>query len=82
MDQRSKYLLGYAAGFTAHVNEFWQSLALSRHSIGARLLAGVLLFSGSVTLVLTAIQLYLDYRREVSAIEVQLNPPQPQYSAH
>ncbi len=36
-------------------------------------MAGVLLFSGSVTLVLTAIQLYIDYRRDVSALDVQLN---------
>jgi PAS domain S-box-containing protein len=73
LGQRLKHLLGFAATFAAHVCELWQSLAVSRHSIGARLLAGVLLFSGSVTLVLTVIQLYIDYRREVSALEVRLN---------
>ena len=50
-----------------------RSLAATRHSIGARLLTGVLLFSGAVTLILTVIQLYLDYRREVSAIDLRLN---------
>jgi PAS domain S-box-containing protein len=73
LDQRLKHLLGFSARFGPHVNELLRSLAAPRHSIGARLLAGVLLFSGSVTLVLTAIQLYIDYRREVSALEVQLN---------
>jgi PAS domain S-box-containing protein len=44
-----------------------------RDSIGFRLLAAVLLFSSVVTLVLTAMQLYLDYDREVSVIEVRLD---------
>jgi hypothetical protein len=63
------------------VNELLRSLSAPRHGIGARLLAGVLLFSGSVTLVLTAIQLYVDYRREVSALEVQLNQISGSYLA-
>ncbi|TPQ34863.1 hybrid sensor histidine kinase/response regulator [Bradyrhizobium guangdongense] len=41
--------------------------------IGPRLLAAVLLFSSVVTLTLTALQLYLDYDREVSAIETRLD---------
>ena len=53
--------------------EVLRSLAATRHSIGARLLIGVLLFSSSVTLILTVIQLYTDYRRDVSAIESRLN---------
>ena len=81
MDQRLKHLLGFSARFTARVNELLRSLAAPRHSIGARLLAGVLLFSGSVTLVLTAIQLYIDYRREVSALEVQINQISGSYLA-
>jgi PAS domain S-box-containing protein len=40
--------------------------------IGPRLLAAVLLFSSVVTLTLTALQLYLDYDREVNAIEARL----------
>ena len=50
-----------------------RSLAAKRYSIGGRLLLGVVLFSVAVTLVLTAIRLYVDYRRELSAIDVQLN---------
>lgn len=41
-------------------------------SIALRLLVFVLLFSSAVTLVLTAFQLYLDYRFDVSAIERRL----------
>lgn len=41
--------------------------------IGFRLLAAVLLFSSIVTLTLTALQLYLDYDREVGAIETRLD---------
>ncbi|GLR83361.1 ATP-binding protein [Bradyrhizobium iriomotense] len=44
-----------------------------RSGIGLRLLAAVLLFSSIVTLTLTALQLYLDYHREVAIIETRLN---------
>jgi PAS domain S-box-containing protein len=81
LGQRLKHLLGFSARFAPHVNELLRSLAAPRHSIGTRLLAGVLLFSGSLTLVLTAIQLYVDYRREVSALEVQLNQISGSYLA-
>ncbi len=43
-----------------------------RHGIALRLLVFVLLFSSAVTLVLTAVQLYLDYRFDVGAIEQRL----------
>ncbi len=43
-----------------------------RNGIALRLLLLVLLFSGAVTLVLTAFQLYLDYRYDVGAIERRL----------
>ena len=45
----------------------------SRSGIGLRLLAAVLLFSSVVTLTLTALQLYLDYDREVGVIETRLD---------
>jgi len=45
----------------------------SRSGIGLRLLAGVLLFSSAVTLALTALQLYLEYEREVGVIESRLD---------
>jgi PAS domain S-box-containing protein len=48
-------------------------LAEVRHGIGARLLALVLLVSGFVTVILTVIQLYVDYRRDVSAIQLRLD---------
>jgi PAS domain S-box-containing protein len=40
--------------------------------IGARLLVRVLLFSSAITLILTALQLYLDYRRDVGIIQDRL----------
>ena len=51
----------------------WQSL-WSRFSegIGARLLVRVLLFSSAITLILTVLQLYLDYRRDVEIIKDRL----------
>jgi len=45
----------------------------SRSGVGPRLLAAVLLFSSIVTLMLTALQLYLDYDREVGVIETRLD---------
>ncbi|MGY4287897.1 PAS domain S-box-containing protein [Bradyrhizobium sp. LM2.7] len=44
-----------------------------RSGVGPRLLAAVLLFSSVVTLTLTALQLYLDYNREVGLIETRLD---------
>ena len=52
---------------------FWRMFNWFRGGIGLRLLAAVLLFSSVVTLTLTALQLYLDYDREVSVIETRLN---------
>ncbi|HLG87565.1 MAG TPA: ATP-binding protein [Alphaproteobacteria bacterium] len=50
-----------------------QRIGTFRSDIGFRLLAAVLLFSSIVTLMLTALQLYLDYDREVGAIETRLD---------
>src|SRR3984893_3579412 len=52
---------------------FWRLFDRFRGGIGLRLLAAVLLFSSIVTLTLTALQLYLDYDREVSVIETRLD---------
>jgi PAS domain S-box-containing protein len=51
-----------------------RSLAAQRHNVSVRLrlLGRVLIFSACVTLVLTLLQLYLEYRRDVSALESQL----------
>lgn len=54
------------AALLSRIFNWWRS------GIGPRLLAAVLLFSSIVTLTLTALQLYLDYDREVGVIETRL----------
>lgn len=44
-----------------------------RRGIALRLLVYILLFSSAVTLVSTAVQLLVDYRRDIEAIEVRLD---------
>jgi signal transduction histidine kinase len=46
--------------------------APSRRGIAMRLLAFILVFSSAVTLISTAVQLYVDYRRDVDTIENRL----------
>ncbi|GAB2174550.1 ATP-binding protein [Dongia sp. agr-C8] len=48
-------------------------LLRGRSGIGLRLLAVVVLFSSAVTLVLTSIEFYLDYRRGVDAVDARLD---------
>jgi PAS domain S-box-containing protein len=48
-------------------------LVRRRQGIGLRLLTVVVLFSSAVTLVLTSIEFYLDYRRGVDAIDARLD---------
>ena len=48
--------------------------------IAFRLLVSVLLFSSAVTLTLTALELYLDYKRDVAAIDVRLDEIQQGYA--
>ncbi|MFC0397011.1 sensor histidine kinase [Paraburkholderia rhizosphaerae] len=48
-------------------------MAGMRHGVGMRLLIGVLIFSSAITLIMTAVQLYLDYRYDVGLIEHRLN---------
>jgi PAS domain S-box-containing protein len=50
-----------------------------RNGIALRLLVLILLFSSAVTLVLTGIQLYLDYRFDVGAIEQRLGEVEKGY---
>lgn len=50
-----------------------------RRGIGPRLLVLIVLFSSGVTLVSTLIQLYFDYRRDVSAIESRLEEIERSY---
>ena len=51
---------------------WWLLWLRARSGIGARLLVRVVLFSSAITLVLTLLQLYLDYRRDVGVIEDRL----------
>jgi PAS domain S-box-containing protein len=51
----------------------WRSLNRLRSGIGLRLLASVLLFSSVITLLLTLLQLYLDYRRDAARIEQRVS---------
>src|SRR5215469_16586712 len=43
------------------------------HGLTGRLLSKVLLFSVCVTLILTLLQLYIEYRHDVSALELRLD---------
>jgi PAS domain S-box-containing protein len=57
----------------------WRSLIRLRSGIGPRLLASVLLFSSAITLLLTLLQLYLDYRRDVGTIENRMSAIERSY---
>ncbi len=50
-----------------------------RRGIGPRLLVWIFLFSSAVTLVSTLVQLYFDYRRDISAIESRLEEIERSY---
>lgn len=51
----------------------WRSFDRLRGGIGLRLLARVLLFSLAITLILTLLHLYFDYRRDVRTIESRMS---------
>jgi hypothetical protein len=55
--------LAFAGKFAARARGRLRSLAGLRHSLSVRLLSRVLLFSVCVTLVLTLLQLYVEYRQ-------------------
>ncbi len=63
----------------AWIKPIWRSLNRLRSGIGLRLLAGVLLFSSAITLLLTGLQLYLDYRRDVGTIERRMSEIEGSY---
>ena len=50
-----------------------RSVAWRRRGIAPRLLVSVLLFSSAITLVLTLLQLYLDYRHDLGLIETRFD---------
>jgi PAS domain S-box-containing protein len=51
----------------------WHSLNRLHSGIGLRLFVRVLLFSSAITLLLTLIQLYLDYRRDIGTIDRRIS---------
>ena len=55
------------------IAEAWRSLPGRLGGIGWRLLVRVLFFSSVITLLLTLTQLYLDYRRDVQAIDQRMS---------
>ena len=57
----------------------WRSLNRLRSGIGLRLLASVLLFSSAITLLLTLLELYLYYRRDVGTIDRQISEIEGSY---
>jgi PAS domain S-box-containing protein len=58
----------------------WRSLPGRLGGLGWRLLVRVLFFSSAVTLLLTLIQLYFDYRRDVQAIDLRMSEIDSVYS--
>jgi PAS domain S-box-containing protein len=64
----------------ARYSKVWSALAGLRGNIGWRLLVRVLFFSSVVTLLLTLVQLYLDYRRDVQAIDLRMSEIDSVYS--
>ena len=71
-DEGSNLYSGFAGELAAPAWRRLRSFADMRHSLGVRLLSSVLLFSACVTLILTLIQIYFEYRRDVSALELRL----------
>jgi PAS domain S-box-containing protein len=63
----------------ARINTTWRSLNRLRSGIGLRLLASVLLFSSAITLLLTLLQLYLDYRRDLGTIDRRISEIEGSY---
>ena len=49
----------------SRIKTIWNSLGHTSGGIGWRLLVRVLLVSSAITLLLTLMQLYLDYRRDI-----------------
>ncbi|QQO16837.1 PAS domain S-box protein [Bradyrhizobium diazoefficiens] len=69
---RPKQYLAFISKVAADLHGRLPSMVLTRESLGPRLLGSILLFSGCVTLILTVLQLYFEYRHDVSALELRL----------
>jgi signal transduction histidine kinase len=57
----------------ALIRTIWRWISRWHSGIGLRLLVRVLLFSSAITLLLTLVQLYFDYRRDVGTIDRQIS---------
>jgi PAS domain S-box-containing protein len=73
VDKGLKRYLAFASKLAADARGRLRSFAAMPSSLTLRLLSSVLLFSACVTLILTALQLYLEYRHDVSALELRLD---------
>jgi len=63
----------------ARMRTTWRCLNRWHSGIGLRLLARVLLFSSAITLLLTLLRLYFDYRRDVGTIDRQISEIERSY---
>jgi signal transduction histidine kinase len=63
----------------APIRTTWRCLNRWHSGIGLRLVARVLLFSSAITLLLTLLQLYFDYRRDVAMIDRQISEIEGSY---
>ena len=63
----------------ARIRTTWRCPKRWHSGIGLRLLARVLLFSSAITLLLTLLQLYFDYRRDVGTIDRQISEIERSY---
>jgi PAS domain S-box-containing protein len=63
----------------ARIRTTWRCLNRWHSGIGLRLLVRVLLFSSAITLLLTLLQLYFDYRRDVGTIDRQISEIERSY---
>jgi signal transduction histidine kinase len=63
----------------APIRTRWRGVNRWHSVIGLRLLVRVLLFSSAITLLLTLLQLYFDYRRDVGTIDRQISEIEGSY---
>jgi signal transduction histidine kinase len=63
----------------AWIRTAWRSLNRFHSRLGLRLLARVFLFSSVITLLLTSLQLYFEYRRDVGTIDRRISEIEESY---
>src|SRR5262245_47311170 len=80
MDSRKDDGASEGGSMSSRIGADWPSLHRLRHGLALRLLVSVLLFSSAITLVLTLLQLYRDYRHDVGTIEGRMAEIQGGYA--